>query len=386
MLLNLTTKHVSSLHVYYYDESTVQKLQKVLAQLITACRIIFTSMSFTPQDLHDASLNGTAQDVQRFIKEGADVNKRDSRHRLPLEHCVTEPKFLSLCKCKPDVDKSAATCVEDGVIRLDTTLLCSYCTKRLEKAKVLLENGTDLNSVDRCGWTVVHQCAWHGDLLLLRLCVQKGAKIDVKTQDHRLPVQLAATRGHMDVVRYLDAQSCDLKSLCRLAVNKAMGKKRYSQLNELPVPPRVKLFLNYNCTYPGFEATLVPPQPWTSEELHGGSVGVKQIQQFIRENASEEFIEENREVLGETCEEGQASGGGSGKADLAELIELFQSMYFWESFKTVQYEEPLARKPRYSMEKLEKEEDRDGDQPTSSNYGSVITSFVTNALSRFKIQ
>lgn len=350
-------------------------------------------MSYPPQNLHDAVLDGSAQDVLRFIKEGADVNKRDWRYSTALEHCVIGPKFVSHCKCRSDIDRSAATCVEDGVIRLDNTLLCSYCTRKLEKAKILLENGANVNSEDSCGWTVVHLCARHGDLLLLRLCVQKGAKIDLKTQDHRLPVQLAATSGHTDVIRYLDAQSCDLKSLCRLAINKAMGKKLYGRLNELPVPPRVKLFLNYNCTYPGFEATLVPPQPWTSEELHSGTVSVKQIQQFICENASQEFIEENREILGVIRDPKGLTPtpdleGGGGKADLAELVELFQSMYFWESFKKVQYEEPLARKPRYSMEKLEKK-NGDEDQPSSSNYRSVINSFVSEvstALSRFKIQ
>lgn len=329
-------------------------------------------MSFSPQSLHDAVLEGSVKDVQRFIKEGADVNKRDHRHRTPLELC-TAPKSISPCKCKNGVDRSTATRVVDGGILLDTTPLCNYCTKRLEKAKALLENGTNVNSADRCGWTVVHQCAWHGDLLLLRLCVQKGADTNRKTQDDRLPVHLAATSGHMDVVHYLDAQSCDLKSFCRLAINEAMGKKRYSRLNELPVPPRVKVFLNYSCAYPGFEATLIPPQPWTSEEMHSGSVSVKEIQGFICKNASEEFIEENREML------------ANGKADLTELIELFQSMYFWESFKKVQFEEPLARKPRYSMEKLEKKENEDEEQPSSSSYSSVITSFV-DALSRFKIQ
>ncbi len=331
-------------------------------------------MSFSPQNLHDAVLEGSVQDVQRFIKEGADVNIRDYRHRTPLEHCITEPKSISPCKCKDGIDRSAATRVLDGVIILDTTLLCNYCTKRLEKAKALLENGTDLNSADRCGWTVVHQCAWQGDLLLLRLCVQKGADTNRKTQDGRLPVHLAATSGHMDVVRYLDTQSCDLKSFCRIAINDAVGKKRYSRLNELPVPPRVKVFLNYSCTYPGFEATLIPPQPWTSEELHSASVSVKEMQEFMHENASQEFIAENREIL------------GSEKSDLTELIELFQSMYFWESFKKVQFEEPLARKPRYSMEKLEKKEKKDEEQPRSTNYSSVITSFMSDALSQFKIQ
>ena len=36
----------------------------------------------------------------------------------------------------------------------------------------------------------------------------------------------------------------------------------------------------------------------------------------------------------------------------------FQTMFLWEAFRAVSYEEPLARAPRYSLERKEEEEDR----------------------------
>ena len=334
------------------------------------------------QDLSEAVVIGSVEDVQRFIKEGADVNKRDYSHRIPLDYCV---KFVTSCKC--ETSGKNAVCIVGG--KLDTSLLCKNCADRLEKAKVLIESGTNPNNEDRFGWTVVHQCAWNGDMHLLRLCVQKGAKVNLKTKDQRLPVQLAATRGHMTIVRYLDGQSCDLKSLCRLSINEAMGKRRYNRINELPVPPRVKVFLNYSCTYPEFEATLVPPEPWTSEELHSRNISTEQIRQFICENASQEFLEEHREIVGEAHKGGASAIASTRKADLAELIEVFQTMYLWESFKNVKFEEPLARKPRYSMEKLKKTEDKAEEESSSTTSSSILNSFVSEvsaALSRIKIQ
>ena len=228
----------------------------------------------------------------------------------------------------------------------------------------------------------MHQCAWNGDLLLLRLCVQKGAKVGLRTKDQRIPAQMAATRGHFDVVQYLDSQSCDLKSLCRLSISEAMGKRRYNRINELPLPPTVKLFLNYNIPYSGFEATLIPPEPWTVKELHSRSVTADEIQQFIRENASQEFLEEHRDVVGEPqSEEASAavnykqtcSGArGSAKNNLEELIDVFQSMYLWEAFKSVKFEEPLARKPRYSMQKLEKKDSKLKATRMGFNYGLYL--------------
>lgn len=277
------------------------------------------------QSLGEAVVCGKVEDIQALIKDGADVNKRDYSGRIALDYCVFSVFFGPHPK------------------------------DRLEKAQFLLENGTQPNNEDKFGWTVVHQCAWNGDLALLRLCVRKGAKIRLRTKDHRLPVQLAATRGHMDVVRYLDSQSCDLKSLCRVSIIEAMGKRHHNQINELPLPPTVKLFVNFGIPYTGFEATLIPPQPWTLEEIHSRNVSTEHIHQFICENASQEFLEENKGIVGEAH-----SGGASAatcKADLSELVEVFQSMYLWEAFKSVKFEEPLARKPRYSMEKLEKKED-----------------------------
>lgn len=57
------------------------------------------------------------------------------------------------------------------------------------------------------------------------------------------------------------------------------------------------------------------------------------------EHGSEDFIQEHSSSLGK--EETSAD---------QELVQLFQDMYLWEAFKHVAYEEPMPRKPRYSLE------------------------------------
>ena len=219
---------------------------------------------------------------------------------------------------------------------------------RLEKAQLLLDYGADPNLRDSRGWSLLHQCAHNGDLPLLQLAVQKGGKVSLRNNDRQLPVEHAYQRGHAPLVIYLDRQSCDLRSLCRLTIREAMGKRMYHHINTLPLPPQLKLFLNYGSPYAGFSATVVPSCPWNTQQLREASIPPNEVRDFIRENASEEFIREHSDSLRAGCVEG--------------LVEALESLYLWEGFKRVGYEEPAARPPRYSMEPRKEEEEEEEEE------------------------
>ena len=275
------------------------------------------------QALHQALCDERIDEVLRLIKSGVDVNRQDSIGRTFLDlHCL-DFSGLDPCHESPDGEHNS----------------------RLQKAKLLLANGADPNLQDAGGWTLVHQCAHTGDIALLRIIVRWGAKVSVRNNQGHLPVEQAFHRGHTLVIRYLEQQSCDLRSLCRCAIRDAMGKRSYHRLNELPLPPGVKLFLNYGTPYKGFSVTMVPSSPWTPGELHSGRLEAGEVGRFIEEHASESFLEEHGAVLRGT--------------DVTALVEAFQSMYLWESFKKVSYEEPAARPPRYPLEKREDLQERE---------------------------
>ena len=211
---------------------------------------------------------------------------------------------------------------------------------------VLLKHGADPTITDRQGWSLLHHAAWSGDLHFIQRCIQhgKGSAINTRNSDGQLPVDLAAAKGYAHVTNYLDTQSCDLRSTCRAAIRTYLGK-RCGQLDKLQLPQRLKLFLNYNIPYCGFSAVVVPPEPWTSTQLFQREVKAEELREFIRTNASEEFLSQHSQVLGEE------GGEGGGEGGVEELAGLFQEMDLWESFKNVDYEEPLARPPRYSLQK-----------------------------------
>ena len=214
-----------------------------------------------------------------------------------------------------------------------------------EIANFYLEHKADPDVRDAKGQTLLHKAAWHGDLDFIKLCVQHGkGDITAEDADGHKPVDLAALRGHAQIMQYLDAHSVDLRCICRQVIRNAIGKKMNS-IRTLPLPSHVKLHLNYYIPYPGFEAVVVPPSPWTKETLLQKKTSLAQLRLFIEEHANSEFIHKHGTLL-----DYRNTGKG-----LDELIEIFQEMYLWESFKPVIFEEPAARVPRYSMTKLKKE-------------------------------
>lgn len=214
--------------------------------------------------------------------------------------------------------------------------------------ELLLKKGADPDLQDSRGWSLLHLAAWNGDLFFIQQCVRlRRGDIHAVNHDNQQPVHLAALKGHQYITHFIDSQSGDLRSMARAVVRTTLGKKCH-QLDKLVLPPRLKLFLNYNIPYTGFSAVLVPPEPWTPAQLHAGEVEGTEIRQFITDHASQDFLLTHQQELGER--QGEEPGEEGGRS----LVELFQEMYLWEAFKNVDYEEPLPRAPRYSLNPIDK--------------------------------
>ncbi|CAB1350814.1 unnamed protein product [Coregonus sp. 'balchen'] len=75
--------------------------------------------------------------------------------------------------------------------------------KDLEMAKVLIENGANVDIQNEEGQTPLHIAAWEGDELLLKLFYQSKANPNVTDKMDRSPLHIAAERGHTNVVEVL---------------------------------------------------------------------------------------------------------------------------------------------------------------------------------------
>ena len=70
-------------------------------------------------------------------------------------------------------------------------------------AKILLQNGADVNANDNYQWTPLHLAAYYGDSKIAKLLLENGALVNAKNIDGKTPIHLAANKGHSEVVEIL---------------------------------------------------------------------------------------------------------------------------------------------------------------------------------------
>jgi ankyrin repeat protein len=68
---------------------------------------------------------------------------------------------------------------------------------------ILLEYNVDINIENNDGMTALHWAAQKGDLVVLKLLVEKGAKVDSTDKNGNTPLDLAEIYEHKEIMEYL---------------------------------------------------------------------------------------------------------------------------------------------------------------------------------------
>ena len=126
----------------------------------------FSHDGFTP--LHLAAFFGRRPVVELLLSLGAPVNEIS---RNPSE---LRPLHSAVAHRQPQV--------------------------ALEIARALIAAGADVNATQQGGWTALHAAAVHGNLPLVRLLLEAGAKAGMKNDAGQTPAGLAKTKNHKEVI------------------------------------------------------------------------------------------------------------------------------------------------------------------------------------------
>jgi uncharacterized protein len=76
--------------------------------------------------------------------------------------------------------------------------------------KILIEHGAQVNAQQHGGWMPLHAAAQNGDLLTTALLVDAGADVNARADNNQRPLDLALTKGHQNIVDYLESKGARL--------------------------------------------------------------------------------------------------------------------------------------------------------------------------------
>ena len=155
-----------------------------------------------------ASWQGHLDVVQCLLKHGADVNLLDDNHNTPLTWAaysghVKVVRLLLEHKAEANSqDKNGYTPLHDAVRD------GRFIADRPQIMRLLLKHGANPNARNCNLQTPLHLVSSRADLLdVLRLLLEHGSDLDAKDEDGKTPLQLSLDRRHDEVTRLLSEYS-----------------------------------------------------------------------------------------------------------------------------------------------------------------------------------
>jgi ankyrin repeat protein len=233
-------------------EQAVQELEKL-------------NVKFTPDDFVQSAQKGDLKAIQLFLNAGIDGNAQSATGTTAL---MAASKYGRLDVVKKLLEQKVNVDAQDkqGV----TALMLAAESNQVEIVQLLLKKNADPNMEDQTGWTALMKAVYQGStgcaealaarsrqevnraLLVAaltgrqevaKILIDNGAEIDSRADDGRTPLMLAAGKGDTDFVSFLlkagaDPTLTDKSGATAASLAKAKGYKEVADhLQQAPLAP-----------------------------------------------------------------------------------------------------------------------------------------------------
>ena len=141
---------------------------------------------------------GDAEDVERHIRNGAQVSERTKVGWVPLHYAVMRrKKEVALALIRHGADVDAATAKGKTAVHM--------CAERnfLEMVRLLISHRADLAKPDNDGWTPLHVAAARNRVDMAKLLLDSGADVNARSGAGGTPLHEAAASAGEELIRLL---------------------------------------------------------------------------------------------------------------------------------------------------------------------------------------
>jgi ankyrin repeat protein len=88
---------------------------------------------------------------------------------------------------------------------MKSKLLSAIRSNDIETAKLLIENGADVNAKNNYnGWTPLIKAVWDGHIKIAKLLLEHGADVNAKNNAGETALAIATERGNKDIVKVIE--------------------------------------------------------------------------------------------------------------------------------------------------------------------------------------
>ena len=164
----------------------------------------------TPQELNEASENLNISDVISSINNyDLDLLKNSITPRIVNKHIFKifdddeKPLWAPLIKI------STLKKHREDELRYNGISINKNEDDDCELAKIIINNGADLDIKDRNGNTALHYCVYYKNYKLMELLIKEGADLNIQDNNGNTPLQLSVMRGYTNFSNLLINNGAD---------------------------------------------------------------------------------------------------------------------------------------------------------------------------------